>query len=203
MPSRQLLASVILLATLAPLVAAGSLRPNELTLGGGISESEGLSVSSMSLWLRRDSPGVAFGMSRGAVTPWAYSYLLLIKGDPRRERLAGHNSTCSSDGQTATGGGHVEINGVRADVAYSLRIGPQGKQDLVEGITINGKAFDLGQGRVFLVDLSGGPARVRQVNTDLPRPAVTPKTPKEVDRLAREHLKRLRKQSAAVRVFLK
>jgi hypothetical protein len=157
-------------------------------MGGGGCESDGLYVSSMNLWLRRGEPGVAFGLARGPGTPLRYGYILLLKGDPQRRTLAGHNLTSSSDGQRATGGGYVEINGSRAEVAYRVEVGP----DLRESLVINGKAFDLGKGRVFLVDHSFSPARVRQIRAKLPSEPTAPKTTADVDRLARELISRAR-----------
>src|SRR5690242_7239795 len=115
----RLLAGLVVVAACAPLSSAGWLRPNEMTIGGGVSTSEGLSVLGMSLWVRRGEPAVAFGMVKGPATAREYSYVLLVKGDPKRERLAGYKSTSSSDGVAAKGGGYIEINGLRAEAAYS------------------------------------------------------------------------------------
>jgi hypothetical protein len=169
-------------------VLASPLGPNELVMGCGGSESDGLYVSSMNLWLKRGEPGVAFGLARGPATPLRYGYVLLLQGDPRRRTLAGHNLTSSSDGRRATGGGYVEINGSRAEVAYRVEVGPE----LRESLAINGKAFDLSSGRVFLVDHSVSPPRVRQFRAELPKEPTTPRTTADVDRLARELISRAR-----------
>src|SRR5262249_7884682 len=88
MRSCRLIISIFLVVSPAA-VGAGPLRTNELTIAGGYSESEGLSASGMSLWLRRGQPGVAFGVAKGPVTAPHYAYVLLITGDPRRQALAG------------------------------------------------------------------------------------------------------------------
>jgi hypothetical protein len=197
MQFRRLFFNATLAALIVPGVEAGSLKTNEIVITGGNSESDGLSATGMSLWLKKGEPGVAFGMARQPGKAPEYGYVLLIKGDADRKNLPSFGVTSTSDGRVASGGGNVEINGHRAEIAYSLNLAK------VETMTINGKAFDLSKGRVFLIDLNEKEAKVQQVQVVLPSAPALPTRAEDVDRLAKGHIKQLRKDSVAVREFLK
>jgi hypothetical protein len=200
---RLLVIALLLSSGIASEVAVRPIRTNELIAGGGSCKSADLFITSMILWLRRGEPGVAFGMAKGPDTELASKYVLLVKGDPERRNPPDYDCTSYLNGNVARGGGHVEINGNRASVAYNLEVNQAGGRGEQERLTINGKAFDLGRGRVFLVDLSGTSVDVRQVKAELTKGAAAPRTTEDVEWLARGHLRQLRKVSAAVREFSK
>src|SRR6266550_1898490 len=81
---------------LAPLFIAltafgGDLRTNEMIIGGGSCEVDGMWVSGPSLYLRRDTPGVAVGMVRLAGKGRVFAYVLVIKGDEQRRVVASYD----------------------------------------------------------------------------------------------------------------
>jgi hypothetical protein len=195
-------ATVALVASSLLASSGVSLKTNELIMGGGSAEMDGVWISGMTLWLRHGSPGVAFGMVKHSSGPREYAYLLLIKGDPKRLHLARYDGQCRIDGALATSSGFVEIQGVRADLDYVTQSDDQGRKT-AEMLRLNGKSFDLTKGRVLLVDLSGKTARLQQVPVGLPKCPAVPTTTGEIDALAKEQIRFLKKQSAPVRDFVR
>jgi hypothetical protein len=197
--TRPFAGTLVVLLACAP----GEAADNELRHGGGYCESEGFWISGLNLCLRRDTPGVAFGMVRPPRGDAAYAYLVLIKGDEKRRHFPDYGSRVETDGKTATDTFHLGINGTRVDVRYGATIDPRDVTKLGETLTINGKPVDVRAGRVLLVDLSGAEPRWQQVRVALPaRPAVV-ETLDELESRARAHVRRLRQESEVVRRFLK
>jgi hypothetical protein len=206
----RMLAGVSLLLV-GSAAAGGDLRPNEMIIGGGCSEcdgSEGMWVSSPSLFLRRDTPGIMVGMVKPPGSARRYSYVFVIKGDERRTILAQYDAGDAASGDTGVRGawarshGSLEIARQKVSFEYNFEADRAGKQ-LVEKLSINAKSVDLEKGRVFLVDLSPGGGKWTQVRVDL---AESPSYPRETDKVeaqARDMLKHLRERSEAVRKFLK
>jgi hypothetical protein len=193
---------LVLLFT-APGAFGGDLRPNEMIVGGGSCEADGLWVSGPSIYLRRGSPGVAVGMARSPGAGRACAYVLVIKGDEQRKVLAEYASRSEVVGSTAHSRGFVAIGNRRAAFEYRVEIDPTGKRAPVEALSINGKALDVGKGRVVLIDLSAADVSWKQVWVGLPGFPAYPEGTAQVESQAEELLGRLRRDSAEVRGFLK
>ncbi len=170
---------------------AGSLRENEVVVAGGGAEADGHGVSGMSLWVRKGEPAVAFGVSltNGKA---GRGYVLVMKGDPDRKSLATWGGSAHSNGKTATSEGYVTI-GLRADLRYSVT-------PASETIDLVGRNYNLNKGRVFLIDLGAKEVTVQQVEIELAAPS-NPTTTEQVEAIAKDHLKRLKKQPGAVAFF--
>jgi hypothetical protein len=182
---------------------AGKLKENEMISGGGFTQADGFWVSGPSIWLRRDQPGVVLGMIQPPKGNREYAYLLIIKGDEKRNTLANFESQSKVDGILAQSSGSVLILGNQIKVDYQARMDPKGKQALQENLSLNGKSLDLRKGRVFLVDLSGKEARWNQVQGPLPANPDYPQEIKKIEETAKKSLNSLRKENAKVREFLK
>lgn len=176
------------------------LRNNELLVGGGKAESCGLAISGMNLSVRRDQPAMAIGMQQIPGGATEYTYVLMIKGDEKRQHLATYSSRIKSDGSEIRDVGYFEIAGKRISFVYAMVIDPAGKQPR-ETLTLNDQKIDLKEGRVALVDLTGKEVTWQQVNEKMPPKPTIPADTAEVDRLGRESIKHLKK-NVAVRTFL-
>jgi hypothetical protein len=202
------LAGVALLFVASP-AFGGELRNNEMIIGGGSCDSDGMWVSGPSLYLRRDTPAIAAGMVRPPGKARAYAYILVIKGDKQRKTLARYDGqssasgTSASRGATATSRGSVEIGNRKVAFAYHLRVDPAGRLPPVESLCIDGNPVDLEKGRVVLVDLSPDGGKLKQVRVGLPESPSWPTEADQVESQAKNLLKNLRRRSEAVREFLK
>ncbi|HYH66469.1 MAG TPA: hypothetical protein VD866_17380 [Urbifossiella sp.] len=183
--------TVIATLLLAIPLAASPLKVNEAVVAGGTAESDGHGVSGMSLWVRKGEPAVAFGMSLTAGKA-GHGFVLVMKGDPDRLAPAPWSGSASSDGKTATCEANVTI-GLRADVRYSVTRAS-------ESLDLIGRNYDLAKGRVFLIDLTGKEAAVRQVQVELAAPT-NPTTAEQVEAISKDHLKRLKAHPRAAAFF--
>ena len=187
----------------------GDLQNNEMIIGGGSSDSDGMWVSGPSLYLRRENPGLAVGMVRPVGKARAYAYVLVIKGDEQRKTLAEFQSQSSAEGATASRAalamsrGSVEIGNRKIVFEYHVQVDPAGRQAPVETLAIDRNPVDLSMGRVILVDLSPDGGKLKQVRVDLPESPSWPTTTDQVEAQATNSLKYLRRRSEAVREFLK
>lgn len=175
------------------------LHENEMIVGGGSTEADGLWISGPSLYLRRDMPGMFFAMAKAPEGKRTFAYFLLIKGDERRRTFATYSSRSAVAAALGTSAGSVEIAGKRVDVAYQMVIDPTGKQAPQETLTINGQALDLRSGRVVLVDLSGDKVRHEQIDATLPGDPPELRETKDVESLSKRLLDRLSKENKSVR----
>jgi hypothetical protein len=183
------------------LVATSQLRANELVSGGGSSESDGFWVSAPNVRFRQGGPGVAFGLIQPPGSPKKYSYLVLIKGI--EGKWSGYGGSCKCDGRTASSSLQLEVGGAKLQVVYKMEIDRQNNKVTSETLTVNGKALDLNKGRVLLASPTGKDFTWQQEAAELPKAASAPRTLEEVEALATELVKRLRKESEGVRAFLK
>jgi hypothetical protein len=185
-----------------PFGPGSDLRPNEMIVGGGSCEADGLWVTSPSLYLRRGCPGVAVGMVRLPGEARRYAYVLLIKGDPRRKVFADYGSRSELTGSGAGSRGFVEIAGKKVAFAYKVEVDPAGKQAARETLWINGRALDVGKGRVVLVDLSADGVRWQQVGAGVPRSPSWPTETAGVESQVKALVGYLRRGDREVRRFL-
>ena len=153
--------------------------------------SDGHGISGMSLWVRRGEPAVGFGLSKAAAR-FEHGYVLVLKGDPGRTAPADWGGTAKSDGKTAVYNGHVTI-GRRARVDYTVTL-------TSEALRLNDREYNLVKGRVFLIDLTRDVPTVQRVRADLAAPVI-PTTTVQVDSIARDHLRRVKRLPAASAFF--
>jgi hypothetical protein len=193
-----------LAALFIPLIPLGShLRPNELIIGGGSCKGDELWVSSPSLYMRRDTPGVAVGMVQAPGKDRSYAYVLIIKGDEQRRGLAEYDTRSELAGTSGESRGFVEIAGKRAAFSYKVKVDPAGKQSPQERLSINGKALDLGKGRVVVVDLSPAGVSWKQVALDLPESPTWPTRSAQIESQAKKLLALWRRRGKEARSSLK
>lgn len=190
--SARLIAAVVVVC-LGHGTSGIQLRDNEMIIGGGSAETDGMWISGPSLWLRRGTAGVAVGMVRPPGRKRQFAYVLVIKGDELRRSLAGYSSNSSSTGSAGNSSGFVEIMGKKATFRYVALADRPETGALRESLTLNGQTLDLAKGRVVLVDLSGEAPCFRQVSIDLPESTAWPAEPAEVETQAKELLDRLRR----------
>jgi hypothetical protein len=187
--------------TICSLAATPQLRADEFVAGGGSAESDGFWVSSPNVRFRRDGPGVAFGLIQPPGSPRAYAYLVLVKGV--EGKVKGGSCGCTNDGRAARSELQFEADGARLQVVHKLEVDPKNKKVVSESLTANGKALDLSKGRVLLVSPAGKDFTWQQEAAELPKAPAAPRTTEEVEALAKEHVRRLRHGSEAVRAFLR
>src|SRR5262245_17148269 len=176
----------------APSAVGGDLRPNEMIVGGGSCEAEGLWVSGPSMYVRRGSPAVAVGMARLPGAGRGYTYVLVIKGDEQRQTLAEYGSESEVAMSAARSRGFLAIGKRRATFEYQVEIDPAGKRAPVETLSINGKHVDVGKGRVVLIDLSAPDVSWKQVGIALPASPAYPTDVAQVEAQAKQLLRHVR-----------
>jgi hypothetical protein len=74
---------------------------------------------------------------------------------------------------------------------------------LSETLSVNGKAVDIGKGRVFVADLTAGPVKWEQKKLKLPAEVPDTADKKDAEALANKVLASLGKQDKAVAALLK
>jgi hypothetical protein len=165
------------------------LRNNEMIVGGGSCETDGMWISGPSLYLRRHAPGIVVGMVRLPRQERCYAYVLVIRGDPKRTVLAEFDGGSTSSGSAARSGGHVSIAKRKVSFEYETHLtGKVAAEDLL----INGQRIDLSKGRVVLVDLSAE-VTWRQIPVKLPGKPSWPTETADVETKAKELLGYLRR----------
>jgi hypothetical protein len=199
--STKTVASFAVFLAVCALGALPQLRADEIVSGGGSSESDGFWISTPSIRSRQDGPGVAFGLVQPPGSPKGYSYLLLIKGIEGKP--SGYSGTCTTDGRAASSSLQLDVGGAKLQLVYRMELDPKNRKAASETLTVNGKAVDLAKGRVLLISLAGKDFAWLQEAVELPRMPTAPRTVEEIEALAKEHVKRLRQESKAVRAFLK
>lgn len=199
---KWLLSGFFLLTTVC-LATGGGLRENEMIIGGGSSEADGLWVSGPSFYLRRGAPGQVMGMVQFPGKNRQYAYVLVIKGDEQRKTLAHYDGINGVAGPTAKSWGFLEIAPQKVVFEYQAAIDPKGKQEPHANLRINGKVINLDQGRVVLVDLAAKKETWKQIRSNLPKSPAWPKETRDIESQAREMLDHLKRESNEVRQFLK
>lgn len=187
----------------ASVAFGGDLRENEIIIGGGSCEGDGIWISCPSLYLRRQTPGLAVGMVQPPGKDRGYAYILVIKGDEQRKSLARYESKGEVSGSVATSRGFLEIANKRVAFEYQVEVDRTGKQTRREVLSINGKTIDIGTGRVVLVDLSSDKVSWKQMRIELPKPPTWPTGTGQVESQAKELLGHLRDGGQEFRDFLK
>jgi hypothetical protein len=193
----------IVLLSIALSAFGGELCDNEMIIGGASSEADGLWVSNPSLCLRRDTPGVAFGMVQVPGKDRFYAYVLVIKGDEQRKVLAHYDSKGGVSGSAAISQGFVEIANKKVAFQYTVKVDPTGKQPPQGVLSINSKALEIGKGRVVLIDLSAENVNWKQLPIDLPKSPTSPTETAQVESQSKKVLEDLRRGNKNVRDFLK
>lgn len=153
---------------------ADELRENEMIVGGGSSESDGLWISGPSIYLRKNTPGLAVGMMKVPGKDRILAFVVVIKGGESRKQLALYDSQSGSSGLAAYSKGFVELANQRAVFAYSLKHDPRGKNPPQEEFSINGTDLEIAKGRVLLVDLASDKPTWKQLRVELPKLAEIP-----------------------------
>jgi hypothetical protein len=188
------------IALICGLTATPELRADHFVFGGGSTESDGFWVSGPNARFYKNSPGVTFGLIQPPGSAKTYAYLLLIKGvEPKGTNYGGG---CKNDVNAATSWFELEANGVKLRVEYKMEIDAQNKKPVSESLTVNGKSIELPKGRVLLVSFAGKDITWQQDAVELPQSPTAPRTTQDVEALAKDHVKRLRQESEAVRAFL-
>jgi len=193
--------AVMVVICIALSTFGSDLRDNEMIIGGGYSEVDGHWVSSPSLYLRRHTPGVSFGMVKVPGKDRVYAYVLVIKGDPMRTALARYDSKGGVSESTLNSHGFVEIANRKVAFRYTAEV--TGNQPVQEVLSINDKALEISQGRVVLIDLSSENVNWKQLQIELPTsPGITTLTA-QVESQSKKVLEHLRRESKDVREFLR
>jgi hypothetical protein len=198
---RSIAGFVVLACSLV--ASGGELRDNEMVIGGGSGEANGLWASGPSWVVRRNAPGVSVGLMQTPRKERRFAYVLIVKGDEKRKELAQQESNCEVNGSTAVSKGMIEIANKKATFEYTVKIDPAGKLPPVETFTLNGKAIDVAKGRVLLVDLSAERVSWQQQAIQLPSPALWHSETKFVEAQAKQLVEQFRRDSKEVREFLK
>jgi hypothetical protein len=166
-----------------------ALPPATMILGGASVSSEGGTIQSGSFWMKEGAIAVALAPSQPGQKELEFSWVVLIKHDWSGAPGKGKsNQTISpvaeSDGDGASAGIKVEINGKSFELIDRFRIDQKAKALTDEVLQVNGKAQDLKAGRVFLVDLTAQPPTIEQRAVDLSGPAATVKDAASIEAAA-------------------
>jgi hypothetical protein len=183
--------------------SAEQINENEATLVGGTVEASDLWLSGMNLCVRKDRPATMMGMVMCMNQPRTFSYVFIVKGDEERTYAPIWKSEPSIVGRTARENGYAEIGGKRIEFSYSIELETKGRALPKETLVINNVRTDPKGGRVFLLDCGGREVVWQQIDLRLLVPAPLPANPADVELLARQTVKDLKSESAAVREFLR
>ena len=159
------------------------------------------------LYLKKDSPGVLFGMAKEPGGDRQLKYLVVFK-HRATARTSVDSPARMSDGQkgklwqvTMTDG--VRLDGKKIELTLELEVDPVNKVVVHEEMTFAGQKIDLSKGRLFLADLRAEPVTWKQVQVALPANPPDPTQTKDVEQLAKRVLTELPKNSEEVRDFVK
>lgn len=201
--SRMSTMTPTLLLLVFAFAATPQLQAGEVVAGGGYSESDGFWISSPNIRLRQAGPGVAFGLVQPQGSPKGYSYFLLVRESTSKQTLNEYKLGAKNDGRVASSSLELQLGGATLEVVYKMELEPRNKKVISETLTVNGKALDLGKGRVLLAEIAAKEFKWQQLAVELPKGPTAPRTAEEVEALAKEQVRRLRQESEAVRAFLK
>jgi hypothetical protein len=196
-------------ALISSVVHGGDLATNELINGGGSSESDGMWITSPSLYLRCSHPGVMFGMVRPPGQSRAIAYVFIIKGDEKRTTFAqfiGESRAVgipSNAGAHASSKGSLVVAGQKMSFVYSIRSESIADAKPTEMLIVDGNAVDLGKGRILLIDLSGRGDKLKQVSAELPNASRWSERTEQVEVRSKQIVQELHRHHHIVRDFLK
>jgi hypothetical protein len=127
---------------------------DKITIQGGRSSSDGLSVSSGNLVVRAGKRGVLFGTANATNSPEQFSYIFVfkyagLKPVPGDTYKAGNSSSGKKGASTCT----LVENGQTIQADYEIELDDTGKVTK-EQLKVGGKVVDLAAGRLFLIDLT-------------------------------------------------
>jgi hypothetical protein len=183
--------------------SAGSPGENEMIFTGGCCESNGFWISGPSLYVHKGTPAVVAAMVKTPSKDRNYAYLFVIKGDEQRKATTQYDSNCGISGKKADSRGSVEIAAKKIAFEYRAELDPMESKPLRETLSINGKALDLGRGRVVLFDVSGDQLIMKQIRIALPSSSTFAAETAQVESQAKKLLELLRRGDKEARDFLK
>lgn len=169
--------------------------------------SEGFHISSRTLVVVPPKSGVLFSTVRKPGKREQFTYLILFRYGRRLRSYGGITSRdrkllCTFDGTVAETNDRFEVNGKLIDVSYRLELNETRTAVANESLTIGGEQVDIGDGQVFLIDLTAQSPVYRQMKVELP--AIPSKlVPDEAAELAAEAIRQsLENRHPEIKAFL-
>jgi hypothetical protein len=154
--------------------------------------------------MNEGSIAVAFAPAQPGQKDLEFSWVVLIKHDWSNAPGAGSTNispVLQSDGNGASAGIKVEINGKSFELIDRFAIDQKAKALTGEVLQVNGKAQDLKAGRVFLADLTAQPPTFEQRAVGLAGPAATVKDTASIEAAALGARDRVMQKDAVARKF--
>ena len=172
---------------------------------GGRSASGGLSLTGGNIVALPGSPGVLFGTVQPPNTPERLTYVIFFKFAPRagHEAVSRVNFTVSTEDRNGKTEDAMVVFGRRVEATYRIELDKTRREVSIETLEVGGRRVDMGDGRVFLVDLTAANSVYRQREAHLPSLVSELKTTEDVERFVEEIRKGLEGQDPEIRAFLR
>lgn len=181
----------------------GQAPAQETVLRGASIEPDGFWFQAGGLF-EKDTPGVIFGMTKKPGGDRELAYVVLFKHRANaKSKLVTPGDLSTEKGRVVTMTGGIEIDDKKIGLTLTIEIDRATKTMKSEGLVFAGKAIDLKNGRVFLVDLTMDEPKWQQVESKLPGKLAEPGVNVDVREVALRVIAELPEQSEAIRKFLK
>jgi len=195
----------ILIVTFLAVVGFSQARAQELTLRGASVDLDDFWFQAGGL-LKKDRPGVIFGVMKKPDSDRELAYVVLFKQRANAKSqfvTPGNVSAQAKKVPVVTMTGGIEFDDAKIELTLTIEIDRATKAVKSEGLVFAGKTIDLKKGRVFLVDLTKGEPKWQHVEvkrlTKLPELMENADVQQVVTRIFAE----LPQESDAIREFLK
>jgi hypothetical protein len=165
--------------------------------------TDALEVQVGGVVLRTGEPGVIFGVVRIAKGKRFPAYVILVRHRVGKEEGANESSEeVVLEDRIARSRHSLLIEGKRLHLHQRIELAPDGAKILREEFRFGDKTFDPSNGRVFVLDLTGGTPRWEQRKLDLPSEVGELDNPRAAEEFARTQTTELSRQDRKIKAFV-
>jgi hypothetical protein len=181
---RVISSTVAIAFVIVSLGLSGCGKGDRITIQGGRSSNDYLSISSGNLVIKAGQPGVLFGTANATNRPVQFGYVVVFKHAGLKPFLGDtYKARNSTDGKKGVSTCTLGENGTTIQVDYEIELDDKGEV-AEEALNVGGKVVDLAAGRLFLIDLTSPPPTYEQKKSDQLGVIKSLATTEDVDQVA-------------------
>jgi hypothetical protein len=170
---------------------------------GGTYSSDGFNIRAGGIVILDPLPGMEFGTIKKPNGSEEIAYLIYFKYEATGMHSTGSSSNSHVAQKTMEMTNAFSIESRTIGVTYKVNTDEARTDGKGESLDLNGKSFDLNQGRVFLIDLTSNAPEFHQKNLKLPPITTSLNSSQQLEKLFKDLRTNLSKQDPEIDAFFK